>query len=855
MIAQDDFAVRQRPHWLPFLELEIITQEALERLTHSCKFLRPVEMQRTPKSPSPTPPVSPRSNTAMEKKGIKSFIKDLGGSHRKKKDRSTLLLEFGACEMQNRTVFQLEEFLESILGYEELKVILGQEDHIAAIRDVWAQLQEDTNALPALWMSEWAEEEMDTFKRHEKKSSLMVFPPNLRWQFVVPALSKLPLLLDLIKAVMKAAGQWRSSFNHFAQCTCDAFLQYASDEECQALTEFLVSHCPAPEYDKIKMDFVVKSVVPFEESIFSLFLRCWSSQVVFNFSAAFWGSPWWQVLEKNKEHKRLLLNELARSVVNWNLLHKSLPKDQAEAMGAWLDIFETVEKKKRLERRWMAKKVALMQVGDSGALMEVLQTLSQLGEEGAEPSDDFNLEQADAEKQAKSLCWLVRELVKCGKLDKENSKDVLDFHQIIKNARGGEDYSLTYFWRCYLLAAVAFDANSAEQPELLKGLIVEFMQPNMSSHDVKLLCLCLPWLPTGTAQDVADALRAKIALKKSPLMATVCGSPGLRQMVALQLASYSRVASSGLALKELLAVQRLSSEGYFVAPPTGREGELALHLAYCSLILWDGGVALKRLPADVADHINNWVETLPPVARKGGDAATLNEWLDWLRNQEAAKALIAKSGMSTYLATLHIFGCWIVTNMASHGFNDSAAPDVLVRALCALASEKWPRKFLVSEMALCLLMPYASLAIQQNRDVDVLVTKLDALKDALTYSLKGVNLEGRTADELRQFESNGEQLFAVMRELPKCLDHAPKDDTQPDKPLSDGLGDSGIALAYSLVAQACLGGHLGASEERLTLADLRLQFAVLAMQKRPDASYVLSSLLLGRQRMVAEVPR
>lgn len=141
MIPQDDFAKSQRPHWLPFLDLEFITQDSADEISRVHELVKPVELKREPKSPSPTPTVPTSLIPKKEKVGFKSFIKGLTGRHRKKHDRNTLLLNYEMLEMPGWCICQLNEFLESVLALDMCQVVRGNPERLQAIEAIWAELQ------------------------------------------------------------------------------------------------------------------------------------------------------------------------------------------------------------------------------------------------------------------------------------------------------------------------------------------------------------------------------------------------------------------------------------------------------------------------------------------------------------------------------------------------------------------------------------------------------------------------------------------------------------------------------------------------------------------------------------------
>lgn len=856
MIPQDDFANSQRPHWLPFLDLEFITKESADEISRLHEIVQPVELKREQKSPSPTPTVPPSLNPRKEKVGFKSFIKGLTGRHRKKHDRNTLLLNYEMLEMPGWCICQLDEFLESVLALDMCQVVRGNPERLQAIEAIWVELQENQNRLPALW-TKISEDTADTrAARKNKDKSQLLFPVDMHWQFIASEIDRLPRLLDLLNELSAAVGGWTASLNGFAECAVDAFRAHANDEDCLAFAEFLVATFPHRQGGAVFAIEDSEEASDLENSILRLFVRCWASQVVFKLTPNFWLSPWWEETNTKRAMINILL-EMAAQPINWKLLDKPIGDEQAEAICCWterlpldfipMDSFSDL----------VPKLISLMQIGGSPAFTNSIQGFAKLEwqpDESAESSDDaegwqYGMGGLLTDHQIKTMCWSVRRDVAKSSVTKDDCDRFANVHQAIAKQEGDDNPCLHYLWRCYVRAAVFPGQENTKPHRRVINLIAEFMPNGMSDQEIRLICLCLPWLEVDDAMTIADALFNKIKNPKSSVMKTVCTSPGLRQLVALQLATFASVGDPSFPIKEVLSEEQSSKAGHLVHWNTSKVGGLAPLIAYSSLAFWNGDAALKMAPIDVREQINRWMNLLPACAHGGFSENKLDDWMQWLQDSASIKKLLNSEGVSAYLSVMHLWGLSLVHGLEAKKLKkDQALPRLLVSSLTRLLAHQWPKQVLACEALLCFLLPFACGVIRENKSTAVLLAKLEVLAREVGEALNA-SLLGTDADAMpKHIESNVRHLSALIQEIPRCFD-LPEEEGTAQSPLwQPKVGEMGIDAAYRVLAQACLAVHLGASEAQLMLIDLRLSLAVIALQARPDVGMVLCSLLVARTR-------
>lgn len=856
MIPQDDFAKSQRPHWLPFLDLEFITQDSADEISRVHELVKPVELKREPKSPSPTPTVPTSLNPKKEKVGFKSFIKGLTGRHRKKHDRNTLLLNYEMLEMPGWCICQLDEFLESVLALDMCQVVRGNPERLQAIEAIWAELQENQNRLPALWTRNSEDTEDPREARKEKDTKQLVFPVGMHWQFIASEIDRLPGLLDLLKELSAAVGGWTASLNGFAECAVDAFRAHASDEDCLAFAEFLVATFPHQQGGAVFAIEDSEKASALEISILRLFERCWASQAVFRLTPNFWLSPWW----KEPNIKRAMINSLQKMAtrpINWKLLDKPIGDEQAKAICYWTEMLPLDLIPEGVFSDFVPKLITLMQISGSPAFTNTIQGFAKLEwqpDESAESSGDgeglqYGMGGLLADQQIKTMCWSVRRDVAKSSITEDDCDRFANVHQAIAKQEGDDNPCLHYLWRCYVRAAVFPGQENTKPHRRVINLIAEFMPNCMSDQEIRLICLCLPWLEVDDARTIADALFNKIRNPKSSLMRTVCTSPGLRQLVALQLATFSSVGDPSLPIQEVLGEEKSSKAGYLVHWNASKVGGLAPLIAYSSLTFWNGDAALKIVPVDIREQIIRWMTLLPACAHGGFSENKLDDWMQWLQDSAGIKKLLIAEGVSAYLSVMHVLGLSLVNGLEAKKLKkDQALPRLLVSTLTRLLAHQWPKQVLACEALLCFLLPFACGVIRENKSIAVLLSKLEDLGRAVREALNA-SLIGPDADAMpTHIESNVRHLSALIQEIPRCFDLPEEVGSAQSSLWKPKLGETGIDAAYRVLAQACLAVHLGASEAQLMLIDLRLSLAVMALQARPDVGMVLCSLLVARTR-------
>lgn len=833
MIPQDDFASNQHPHWIPFLELKLPMPKEDQSTSWLLNNTKTVVIGGSIKSPSPTPPVSPRGPEKSKKSGIGSFIKYLKGRHHKKKDRDSLVLEYTENQMAGYSVCESDDFIYLVFGGEPAPTFF--EDDLAYL-SLWNELQKNSKFLPAIW------------KKDSDSDSVEGDAIDAPFKLSIDSPQRLPLLSRLLKLV--GLRNWQSSFDDFALCVINLHRDYASEAECVDILEFLVGNDLYVACLKDEISWELTQNISLDKALVETFMRCWKTGEVFNFSATFWESPWWELVLV-QEDIWTLFEELATSPVDWRLLSKPLLQGQLKALRNWVttlsqNFFSGLDEV--IQKCWVQKTIVLFQfAGDpllGGALDNELQPggggfIMPLGPDGKEVNRDV-------------LGNYYYVIALNGIKNDGISKKDLDFckgaHSYFMNDMCGDSPYQMLLWRHYLHAALHRYKNDAQSAALAVSLAAELLTEKMEAQDVKLLCLCLPWLNPAHSQTLADALFHLLVKQDSGLMRTIWTTEGLRPLVAVQLASYLGKPESAAAIKTLLG-----SEGWMKGGGNGYAkkdfaGRLSKFLAYSSFVFYGPDTVQKCLPDDVRQEMTSWMNLLPACAFSSYSDAGVKSWLAWLKNLDAQRELI-KNDAASYLALVHVCGQYLINGVKSNDYvDDGFAPTDLALAVIEVLSIEWLNNLLACEVLVCLLMPYASQIRSANKHPEVVLDKLQTLLEAVAERLPPLGEGITSVGSTNQLESNRRQLSSLLVEFPRCFDLS-IDETNIETPVwkpKDGDGD--IDLAYRNLARACLAVHFGANAAQVKLAHLRLQFSVLALQYRDGAGVALRSLYVARER-------
>jgi len=320
----------------------------------------------------------------------------------------------------------------------------------------------------------------------------------------------------------------------------------------------------------------------------------------------------------------------------------------------------------------------------------------------------------------------------------------------------------------------------------------------------------------------------------SVLKRTVCGNAGLWGLVVLQLASFCGAQKSAASLAALFDVHRHRVDQHLNSEMDGGH-DLALFLAYSSFEFWSGDSAFARMPQQLRTHIQKWGSLLPEFGNKNVTQDNMELWVGWLRDSMDNKQLLKPDCIARWLAVTHVLGFRLVSGS---DLSKEDVPPQLVNTLVEMVSMKWPRNVLVCELFLCLVLPYACALIREGGGLDRLAKKLLALNAQVSLAMD-LSEEASTSDD-DHLTSNRLQLFALLLEMPACLG------SSASQSISE---EDGMVTAYRVLAKACMAVHLGASDVELKAADLRLEFAVAALQARPKVGMALSSLLVCRKHV------
>ena len=825
MIPQDDFSKNQRPHWIPFFDLGFPMPED-DNATHwLINNIKTVKIDGLTTSPSPSSPVSPQASEKSGKAGFNTFIKYLKGQHKKKKDRKSLVLEHTLHEMKGYSVCGIDEFLRCVFG--EQNTPMGFEEYHDFL-GLWNHLQNNGKFLPALWIRDLESEErvlFDTPLHFNNKSHLS--PSSL-----------LPLI-----RLIGIGGGWMPAFDSLVLCAIKAHCDYATDSECLELLEFLICNQSYLKHLCKCQSTDLETNKPLNKALLNLFKRCWQTQLVYSFSAAFWESRWWKVAMSLQEALELYV-ELATLPVRWAPLPKPMDKNQLDAMKKWIAELPAAHAETAICEEWIKRSIALFQYAGDSSLASTLHKEIEVGEGYFKLLREPNNNDSNDESSIVSRCFDAMDEIDQKGISHEYVEIYSSLHDALLNDLDGRSPYQMFLWRYYLYAATLHCKSSLEGKRIAASLAAQLMTEKMEANDIKLFCLSLPWMESGDSQMLAKVFLLLLAKTGSKLRQTVYSLGGLREFVAVQLACILSEPTSASTIKNILNGDSHNNAEISNDSRKNVSGRLLKYFAYSSFIFYGNDTVRKCLPSDVSEEIIYWQGILPDCAHAPYSGAVFEDWLKWIMDLNARDYLIKKDAAS-YLGAIYFFGQHLLNDGRK---NEDDPPWTLAPAIAEVLSLEWPTKLLACEVLACLMMPYASQIMATHRDPMVVWNKLQDLVATVAGILQTLEQGTTSGGSTNRLETNRRQLSALMLEFPRCFNLVFTGINEATPVWTPRDGESDIDLAYRTLASTCLAVHFGASAAQIKLEHLKLQFSVLALQHRADAGYAMRYLFAAMER-------
>lgn len=858
MIAddQDDISPPLPPLLPPFLRIdptEAALREQARGLHELCEALRPDPTVRpAPSSPSPlSPSPSPSPEFRVHKKGaVKALLDRLPGRNRHKGSRDGQILAFGQQHLEGWSVCDLAHFLEAVLA-PGAALVPAQ---LAYLDKTWAQLQEDPRALPALWVCEAGHAEITNRETGRARNQLLLFPVGQPWQFIQPALGKLPLLIDLLRA-LPAAGWCEATFG-FALCVANLCVRHGSDEDVHDLLELLVGAVPAVRGRNVYARQGFAGASELEKEICALFARCWPTMRIFRLSAEVWGSPWWTAsfwADRGKKRDQTmgisLIVDLCAQPLRWHALPRPLDGDQAQAILQWVDARALVQQPDDMPRGWFA---VLFQMAQIVASPDFFSVLSGLFTEDREAIlDDLEIEVGawlalldddDADLSALDVhirCFFKR-LSELGHSD-HNAWTIARQVCTALRERFGEDavFLQVLVRACLHLAVYPSAKASPETVQAAVDTLCEFMPTHLGRRTLRAICLSLPWLAPHHGVQVVQALLRVLKSPGSTLRRTLIQRHSLGQWVLTHLLPRLDPGAEDLAY-----VRRLLGDASAIE---WTRADLGLLLQWCALIDHSPADPQRRRLHEVLPSCADLEQLLPPWVWASPSERALADGMAWVSAMTERRTPRHDQGMPLLLTGLYRLGSLVVRGSQVPGLG-WALRERMADLVHAIVTLPWPTRILPGELVMALLLPLAATPGLRRPEARDRAAFLQGLLEACLGRLQGSLSDGSA----RQCACR--QAMAMIQALPLAWGDAILADS-PGAVVVQFENDSvDFVKAHEAVALACLSHHLGGSRAETARAELDLRMARATLQGRDDSREDLLMVLVAMERFDINQP-
>lgn len=866
MISDHDVLPHEPQRWLPFLDCEV----ADLALSRQAKFFRrlakqhSVGMRSPPVSPSPSPTVPKRTSQISKKELMKSFVDKLPGRHRPKLDRASHILAYGQRYLDGRPICEFDHFLVTIFEQPDTGGIVNRD----AIRLVWDQLQNDPQELPALWATDFHDDKPDRTDgmEGEPQNPEFLFPAPFPWQFIKPALGKLPLLGKLLGEL--SFSGWKPSMNGFAYCVLSVYRDHGSLDDCLDLLELLVGKLPHLYHRNLYVATKESSISAVDVEILNVFKRCWPTMQVFKFSADFWSSPWWDVFGSSELATKLVKALSRRVEVGWHVRSKPFEGPDAQALIEWTRARTRAGQQKKKNMEWIGLTYRLASVSGNPNFLDALKDLlAPVGNDlilSLQNEYEMLLEHIHTNDFSnEDVLWAVqgfyRRMVSSDQADGRAWRSMAVVHASLNAEVSEHPAYLAHLLRCCLRATIqSYESVSADVARDVRQQAANnycnFYWKSMDVCEWRLLCLCWPWMPPYIAEVVANCIGQRIVDDfdesettgyLSEFVSTLLNHQTLGLWVILHLSRWStKMEGIQLLVDEL--VERDGGKINWSRAELGFLGDL-LGLKRSSL---RGDV--KKIVYLFQPLIQMAKKFQPSCAKLNPSEDAFKAWLEWMGQAADNAGLKQCGGPHVFLTMVRRFGDWLLAGcLGSSGSWDIVGQ--FSRVLVHFSKKRWAGRLIPAEMVIAFLMPLLVYVRHSSASPSVWRRPLIKLREEFLSLIEGGPDGELTPYERDAYNARVAQVLAVLDVMPLVWGGAYLSVAGDIEPSPVEAAAKDVQHAYQLVARAALGFHLGSGKAEASLCEMGLRMAEATLQGRNDTAATVSVVLLALKRFSADL--